>query len=82
MDFEEVFPPMAQMETVRLLLALASQFKWPVYHFDVKSTFLNAEIQEEVYVEQPVGFVLEGDEDKVYKLKMALYGLRQAHRAW
>ena len=57
------------------MLALASQFKWPVYHFDDESVFLNGEIQEEVYVEQPAGFVVEGDGDKVYRLK-------KAPRAW
>ena len=49
---------------------------------DVKSAFLNGNLAEEVYVQQPVGFVDEGNEHKVLKLKKALYGLRQAQRAW
>lgn len=49
---------------------------------DVKSAFLNGELQEEVYVRRPPGFVIEGQEDKVLLLDKALYGLRQAHRAW
>ncbi|KAA0045237.1 hypothetical protein IC582_016021 [Cucumis melo] len=56
-DFEEIFSSVAHFETVRIVLALAAQQQWPVYQFDVKSTFLNEELQEEVYVEQPEGFV-------------------------
>ncbi|KAG8077869.1 hypothetical protein GUJ93_ZPchr0007g4308 [Zizania palustris] len=53
-----------------------------VHHMDVKSAFLNGELEEEVYVAQPPGFVIEGQEAKVYRLDKALYGLRQAPRAW
>lgn len=81
-DFEETFSPVARFETVRVLLALAAQMKWPVYQLDVKSAFLNGELSEEVYVTQPEGFQLEGKEDKVYRLNTALYGLKQAPRAW
>ena len=55
-DFEEVFAPIAQLESVRLLLAIAAHHGWTVHHMDVKSAFLNGEIQEEVYVSQPPGF--------------------------
>lgn len=81
-DFDEVFAPVAPMETVRVLFALAAKLDWPVYHFDVKSAFLNGVLQEEVYVEQPVGYEVKGSKGKVLKLKKALYGLRQAPRAW
>jgi hypothetical protein len=67
-DFEEVFAPMARIESVRLLLALAAQEGWPVHHMDVKSAFLNGELQEEVYVRQPPSFVVKGQEDKVLRL--------------
>ena len=63
---------------IRLLLALAAHLGWQVHHMDVKSAFLNGNLVEEVYVQQPVGFVDEGNEHKVLKLKKALYGLRQA----
>lgn len=53
-----------------------------VHHMDVKSAFLNGELAEEVYVVQPPGFEVEGEENKVYRLDKALYGLRQAPRAW
>jgi hypothetical protein len=51
-DYEEVFAPIARPETVRLVLALAAHGKWEVHHMDVKSTFLNGDLQEEVYVNQ------------------------------
>ena len=54
----------------------AAQYKLPVYQLDVKSTFLNGELEEEVYVEQPQGYLIEGREDKVYRLRKALYGLK------
>lgn len=53
---------MARLETVRLILALAAQLQWHVYQIDVKSVFLNRELQEEVYVSQLEGFVIEGRE--------------------
>lgn len=52
-----------------------------MFQLDVKSTFLNGILQEKIYVEQPDGFVVQGEEDKVYLLKKALYGLKQAPRA-
>jgi hypothetical protein len=67
---------------VRLLLALAAQEGWPVHHMDMKFAFLNGELAEEVYVYQPPGFIVDGQEDKVLRLDKALYGLRQAPHAW
>ena len=61
---------------------MAAQLKWPIYQLDVKAAFLNGELEEEVYVAQPEGFVINGEEEKVYKLKKELYGLKQAPRAW
>ncbi|XP_039827156.1 uncharacterized protein LOC120688863 [Panicum virgatum] len=69
------------MESVRVLLALAAQDGWRVHHMDVKSAFLNGDLKE-VYVRQPSGFAVPGEEGKVYRLRKALYGLRQAPRAW
>ncbi|TYK04800.1 putative mitochondrial protein [Cucumis melo var. makuwa] len=65
-DFEETFSPVARFETVRIVLALAARQQWLVYQFDVKSVFLNGELQEEVYVEQPKGFVKKDNEEKKY----------------
>lgn len=81
-DFYEVFAPVARWDTIRLLLSVAAKRGWCVYQLDVKSAFLHGELKEDVYVEQPKGFEVENEERKVYKLNKALYGLRQAPRAW
>nr|GEV40534.1 ribonuclease H-like domain, reverse transcriptase, RNA-dependent DNA polymerase [Tanacetum cinerariifolium] len=81
-DFEEVFAPVARMETIRLLLVIAANNKWEVYHLEVKSAFLQGELKEEIYVTQPEGFIKREDNGKVYRLIKALYGLIQAPRAW
>jgi hypothetical protein len=70
------------MESVRLLFPLAAQEGWRVHHMDVKSALLNGDLKEEVYVHQPPGFAIPGKEGKVLRLRKALYGLRQALRAW
>jgi hypothetical protein len=81
-DFEEAFAPVARLESVRLLIAMAAQYAWKIHQMDVKSAFLNGDLTEEVYVSQPPGYEVDGQASKVYKLKKALYGLRQAPRAW
>ena len=79
-DYSDTFAPIARLDTIKLLLVVAAQKDWRVYQLNVKSTFLNGYLQE-VHVEQPEGFVKEGEEDKVYLLKKTLYGLKQAPRA-
>lgn len=81
-DYEEVFAPVARLETVRVLIALAASSGWEIHHLDVKTAFLHGDLQEEIYVSQPEGFKIKGSENKVYKLHKALYGLKQAPRAW
>ena len=81
-DYSDTFAPVARLDTIRLLLAIAAQKGWKVIQLDVKSAFLNGVLQEEIYMEQPDGFVIQGEEDKVYLLQKALYGLKQALRAW
>lgn len=81
-DYDETFLPISRFETVRTLFYLAATLSWPVYQFDVKSAFLNGDLEEEVHVSQPEGFVIRYNKSKVYKLKKALYGLKQAPRAW
>ena len=72
-DFNETFAPVAHMDTARTVLAIAVQNKWHVYQMDVESTFLNGYLEEEVYVEQPQGYEVPGQEHKVYRLKKALF---------
>jgi hypothetical protein len=70
------------MDAIRLLLAYACSKNIKVYQIDVKSYFLNGELEEEVYIEQTEGFQLSENADYVCKSKKALYGLKQAPRAW
>nr|GEU70482.1 hypothetical protein [Tanacetum cinerariifolium] len=81
-DYKEVFAPVAKIETVHLILALTGSYGWWVHHLDVKSAFLNVDLEEEVYVSQQEGYQKEGESNKVYKISKALYGLKQAPRAW
>ena len=81
-DFDETFAPVARLESIRLLLAVACCLKVKLYQMDVKSAFLNGFLSEEVYVEQPAGFQDPHKPNHVFKLKKALYGLKQAPRAW
>ncbi|GJZ13618.1 retrovirus-related pol polyprotein from transposon TNT 1-94 [Tanacetum coccineum] len=81
-DFEESFAPVARLEAVRIFVAYAAHKSFPIYQMDVKTTFLNGPLKEEVYVAQPEGFVDPDHPEKVYLLRKALYGLKQAPRAW
>ncbi|KAG8499379.1 hypothetical protein CXB51_005983 [Gossypium anomalum] len=76
------FAPVARLDIIKLLFALAVQKHWKVYQLEVKSAFLNGFLKEEIFIEQPDRFKVLGEENKVYRLKNALYGLNQAPRAW
>nr|GEU92718.1 retrovirus-related Pol polyprotein from transposon TNT 1-94 [Tanacetum cinerariifolium] len=79
-DFEESFAPVARLEAIRIFLAYVAHKNMVVYYMDVKTTFLNVNLREIVYVSQPDGFVDQDNPNHVYKLKKALYGLKQALR--
>ena len=81
-DYDEVFAAVARIDIIRLILALVGSNGWKVHHLDVKSAFLNGNLEEEVYVFQPEGYQKKGQAHKVFKLSKALYGLKQAPRAW
>nr|GEW29585.1 retrovirus-related Pol polyprotein from transposon TNT 1-94 [Tanacetum cinerariifolium] len=81
-DFKESFSPVARLEAVRLFIAYAAHKSFIVYQMEVKTTFLYGPLKEEVYVNQQDGFVDPYHLDKVYRLKKALYVLKQAPRAW
>ncbi|GKG43818.1 retrovirus-related pol polyprotein from transposon TNT 1-94, partial [Tanacetum coccineum] len=72
----------AQLEVVRIFIAYVAHKSFPVFQMDIKTTFLNEPLKEEVYVNQPDGFADPHHPDKVYRLKKALYGLKQTPRAW
>ncbi|GJU18381.1 retrovirus-related pol polyprotein from transposon TNT 1-94 [Tanacetum coccineum] len=81
-DFEESFAPVARIEAIRIFIGNVAHKNMMIYQMDVKTTFLNEELKEEVYASQPEGFVDQDNPSHVYKLKKALYGLKQAPRAW
>ncbi|KAH9669730.1 hypothetical protein KPL70_021911 [Citrus sinensis] len=76
------YKAIARLETIRLIISLAAQNKRRIFQMDVKSAFLNGFLEEEVYIEQSLGYLVKGHEDKVLRLKKALYGLKQAPRVW
>lgn len=81
-DFNEIFAPVARMEGIQMFLTYACSRKTKFHQMDVKLAFLNGELEEEVYIEQPEGFLLSKNEDYVCRLNKALYGLKQVPRAW
>nr|GEY70785.1 retrovirus-related Pol polyprotein from transposon TNT 1-94 [Tanacetum cinerariifolium] len=81
-DYDETFAPVARLEAIKIFLAYASYVGFTVYQMDVKSAFLNGKISEKVYVEQPHGFESSEFPNHVRKLNKALYGMKQAPRAW
>jgi hypothetical protein len=81
-DFEETFAPVARMEAICFVLSYACSKNIKMYQMDIKASFLNGELEEEVYIEQPEGFQLSENADYVCKLKKALYGIKQAPKAW
>ncbi|GJX51947.1 retrovirus-related pol polyprotein from transposon TNT 1-94 [Tanacetum coccineum] len=81
-DFEEYFSPVARIKATRIFVANAANKNMTIYQMLVKTTFLNGELREEVYVSEPEGFVDQDNPTHVYKLKKALYGLKQAPCAW
>nr|GFB14570.1 retrovirus-related Pol polyprotein from transposon TNT 1-94 [Tanacetum cinerariifolium] len=81
-NFKESFAPVARIEAIRIFISNAASRNMAVYQMDVKTTFLNGELKEEVYVSQPEGFVDPDHLTHVYRLKKALYGLKPAPRAW
>ncbi len=82
MDYNETFAPIAKFTSIRCILALAALEDMEIHQMDVKTTFLNDELEEEIYMEQPQGFVHQGGEHLVCKFHKSLYGLKQSPRAW
>ncbi|KAI3752880.1 hypothetical protein L2E82_24920 [Cichorium intybus] len=82
LDYTEVYALVALLEAIRILLAYASYMNFTVYQMDVKTAFLYGEVKEDIYLDQPLGFVNSKFPNHVYKLDKALYGLHQAPRAW
>jgi hypothetical protein len=81
-DYTETFAPVARFTSIRALLAIGAHYDLEIHHMDVKTAFLNGEIDHEIYMAQPEGHVRPGEENLVCKLNKSLYGLKQAGRAW
>ncbi|XP_071920664.1 uncharacterized protein [Coffea arabica] len=81
-DYQETFAPVAKINSIRVLLSLAINANWPLYQLDVKNAFLNGDLEKEVFMSLPPGFVDKYGVGKVCKLKKSLYGLKQSPRAW
>jgi hypothetical protein len=81
-DFFDTYSPVARLTTIRVLLSLAASHGLLVHQMDVKTAFLNGELEEEIYMDQPDGFVAKGQEGMVCKLLKSLYGLKQAPKQW
>jgi len=81
-DFSDIFSPFAKVTSIRLLLSIVSAFDFEVEQMDVKTTFLHADLEEEIYMKQPEGFAVKGKKELVSKLRKSLYGLKQSPRMW
>jgi hypothetical protein len=80
--FFDTYSPVARLTTIRVLLSLAASHGLLVHQMNVKTSFLNEELEEEIYMTQPDGFVVKGQEDKVCKLMKSLYDVKQAPKQW
>jgi hypothetical protein len=81
-DFFDIYSPVTRLTTIHVLLSLVVSHGLLVHQMDIKTSFFNGELEEEIYMTQPDGFVVKGQEDNVCKLQKSLYGLKQAHKQW
>ena len=81
-DYEQTFSPIAILKSIRILLAIDAYYDYEICQMDVKTAFLNGNIEEELYMVQPEGFVDPKDVGKVCKLQRSIYGLKQASQRW
>ena len=82
LDYFDVYSPMTRINSIRMVLAIVVMRNLEVHQMDVKTTFLNGDLDEEIYMEQLEGFLALGQEKKVCKLVKSLYGLKQAPKQW
>ncbi|KAL0427740.1 UNVERIFIED_CONTAM: Retrovirus-related Pol polyprotein from transposon RE2 [Sesamum latifolium] len=80
-EFEETFSPVAKAKSIRIMLAIEVWYDYKIWQMDVKMTFLNGFIEEEIYMDQPEGFTVVGEEQKVCHLQRSIYGLKKASQS-
>jgi hypothetical protein len=81
-DYEETYSPIAKMTTVRAIIAITTVKGWSLQQMDVRNDFLHGDLREEVYMEQPLGYMDQTCPNLICRLKKVLYGLKQAPSAW
>jgi hypothetical protein len=81
-DYDKTFSLVSRYTSIRAIMGLAASMGWSLHQMDVKTTFLNEVIEEEVYIEHPQGFEVHSRDTHVFRLKKSLYGIKQAPRAW
>ena len=81
-DYEKTFSPMAIFKSIQILLSIAAYFDYEIWQMDVKTAFLNDNLNKSIYMMQLEGFVSPDREQKVCKLQRSIYGLKQASRSW
>ena len=81
-DYEETFSPIVRFVSIHLILAIVAHLDLELFQMDVKTTFLSGELDEEIHMDQPVGFEVKEQGRKVCHLKCSIYGLKQASRQW
>ena len=81
-NYGDTFSPIAKIAFVHLLLSMAVMCSWPLYQLDIKNVFLHGDLAKEVYMEQPPGFITQGESGLVCRLRRSPYGLKQSPRAW
>ena len=82
LDYHETFSLVARLSSIRVLFSLALDQYWPLHQLDVSNAFLYGDLDEQVFMEQPPGYVAQGESSEVCLLKKAIYGLKQSPRAW
>ncbi|KAA0046069.1 retrovirus-related pol polyprotein from transposon tnt 1-94 [Cucumis melo var. makuwa] len=81
-DYEETFSPVAMLKSIRILLSIAAYFDYEIWEMDVKTAFLNDNLEETIYMQQQEGFITLDQEQKICKLNHSIYGLKQASQSW
>ena len=81
-DYEETFSLVAMLKSIRILLSIVAHYDYEIWQMDIKTAFLNGNLEEEINMTQSKGLILKNQEHMVCKLKRSIYGLKQASRSW